>query len=110
MKTKQKIETKLSKITVDVVQNDPVDVRSGGPAYLGFDFVVETSKSTELTTLIKNKLEAAGFDNRRVCCCSIDDPKVWDVDKIELAMNREMPSLLREKRRRTPPSQWSKIY
>lgn len=29
------------KLMFDCVENDPVDVKAGGPAYLGFDFVIE---------------------------------------------------------------------
>ena len=32
---------KCSRIGVDCVANDPVDIRCGGPEYLGFDFNVK---------------------------------------------------------------------
>ena len=33
---------KCTEIGVDCVENDPVDIRCGGPEYLGFDFFVLT--------------------------------------------------------------------
>lgn len=30
---------RCSKISVDCVSNDPVDIRCGGPEFLGFDFL-----------------------------------------------------------------------
>ena len=35
---------KCRKISVDSVYNDPVDIRCGGPEYLGFDFFVKEAK------------------------------------------------------------------
>mgnify|MGYP000901441287 CR=1 FL=1 len=32
---------KLFKISIDTVPNDPVDIRCGGPQYLGYDFYIE---------------------------------------------------------------------
>lgn len=32
---------KARKISISVAKNDPIDIRCGGPAFLGFDFVVE---------------------------------------------------------------------
>lgn len=34
------------KISVNCVANDPVDIRCGGPNYLGFDFFVEEKRQT----------------------------------------------------------------
>lgn len=33
---------KVRKISIDVAENDTVDIRCGGPYYLGFDFTVES--------------------------------------------------------------------
>ena len=39
---------KCKKISVDSVYNDPVDIRCGGPEYLGFDFYVKEEEVKDL--------------------------------------------------------------
>ena len=41
-------------INIDCTINDPVDVRCGGPEYLGFDFNVRKEDSKEIDTKKKN--------------------------------------------------------
>lgn len=41
-----------SKLSVDCVRNDPVDVRCGGPEYLGFDFFVKEEEFSEMQKLV----------------------------------------------------------
>ena len=36
---------KCTKICVNCVPNDPVDIRCGGPNYLGFDFFVREEET-----------------------------------------------------------------
>lgn len=48
---------KCSQISVDCVVNDPVDVRCGGPAYLGFDFNVKEEQTEEMKKFIALTLE-----------------------------------------------------
>lgn len=43
--------TEYSKICVDCVKNDPVDISCGGPDYLGFDFYVQKDKVKEMKIL-----------------------------------------------------------
>lgn len=53
-----KVET--LKISVDCKQNDSVDIRCGGPEYLGFDFYVKKEKANKMVEYIKstfNKLK-----------------------------------------------------
>ena len=40
-------------INVNCQKNDPVDIRCGGPDYLGYDFCVEKSKVDEMIKFIK---------------------------------------------------------
>ena len=43
---------RCSKISVDCVSNDPVDIRCGGPEFLGFDFYVREENTKEMTKFI----------------------------------------------------------
>lgn len=44
-------------VSVDCAHNDPVDIRCGGPEYLGFDFGVKTENVDEMIKFIKLTLE-----------------------------------------------------
>ena len=46
-----------SHISVDCVVNDPVDVRCGGPDFLGFDFFVKLEETEYMQQAIKIALE-----------------------------------------------------
>ena len=49
-----------TKISVDCVVNDPVDVRCGGPEYLGFDFSVKKDEAEEMKKFIVEALNSFG--------------------------------------------------
>jgi hypothetical protein len=40
--------------SVDCRRNDPVDIKAGGPAYIGFDFFVDADKNVKK---VKEKIE-----------------------------------------------------
>lgn len=46
-----------SHISVDCVVNDPVDVRCGGPDFLGFDFFVRQEETDYMMQAIKITLK-----------------------------------------------------
>lgn len=48
---------KCSRISVDCVINDPVDIRCGGPEYLGFDFNVKEEETEKMKKFIEITLE-----------------------------------------------------
>lgn len=48
---------RCSQISVDCVANDPVDIRCGGPEYLGFDFNVRVEQTEEMKKFIAVTLE-----------------------------------------------------
>ncbi len=48
---------KGSKIVVDCITNDPVDVRCGGPKVLGYDYFVKYEDASELVGVITETLE-----------------------------------------------------
>lgn len=49
---------RCSQISVDCATNDPVDVRCGGPEYLGFDFYVPVEQTLEMQKFIAVTLES----------------------------------------------------
>ena len=46
-----------SKICVDCVPNDIIDIRCGGPVFLGFDFYVPVKDTLQMIEFIKITLE-----------------------------------------------------
>ena len=47
-------------ISVDCERNDPVDIRCGGPDYLGYDFKIEYDRKDEFQRFIKEQIKASG--------------------------------------------------
>lgn len=56
MKSKRVTIYKVKRITVDCAKNDPVDIRCGGPQYLGFDFYVDPKEEKDMIEFIKEML------------------------------------------------------
>ena len=50
-----------TKIGVDCVPNDPVDIRCGGPAYLGFDFYVKKEETEAMFQFVIQALDEFGI-------------------------------------------------
>jgi len=48
-------------ISVDLVPNDRVDIKAGGPPMLGFDFYVLDEERNEMMDFIKQELRKYGF-------------------------------------------------
>lgn len=53
-------------INIDCTINDPVDVRCGGPEYLGFDFNVRKEDSKEMLNFIKEALNILEVPCKRI--------------------------------------------
>ena len=56
----------IVRIGVDCTINDPVDVRCGGPEYLGFDFNVRKEDSKEMLNFIKEALNSLEVPCKRI--------------------------------------------
>ena len=56
----------IVRIGVDCTLNDPVDVRCGGPEYLGFDFNVKKEDSSEMLNFIKEALNSLDVPYKRI--------------------------------------------
>lgn len=88
-KTKERttMKVKCVKIYVDCQKNDPVDIRCGGPEYLGYDFFVEESKAEEIKNFIIDSCKELNvpikniyFDSTKVY--TKDLSKVWTKEKV----------------------------
>ncbi len=81
------MKVKCVKIYVDCQKNDPVDIRCGGPEYLGYDFFVEESKAEEIKNFIIDSCKELNvpikniyFDSTKVY--TKDLSKVWTKEKV----------------------------
>ena len=76
---------KCSKISVDCVANDPVDIRAGGPYYLGFDFNVKEEETEEMKKFIAVTLETFEIPLINLYTSGnnlIEEKQVWDKKRI----------------------------
>lgn len=76
---------KCSRIGVDCVVNDPVDIRCGGPEYLGFDFNVKEEVTEEMKQFIVVTLETLQIPLANIYICGIkelEEKDVWDKKRI----------------------------
>ena len=87
------------KIGVDCVENDPVDVRCGGPEYLGFDFTVRLDEVDYMKKFIRESLKELGIPlvrmwtyNERMAPVN----KAWTKEKIVLQIKNDAEELIRE--------------
>jgi hypothetical protein len=83
---------KVIHISIDCERNDPVDIRCGGPAYLGFDFyVAEGEGARPYLTHIRKCLKRYGRPMIGTQCRHITreaDAKVWTREDIEASIQK----------------------
>lgn len=91
---------KCSTISVDCANNDPVDIRAGGPQYLGFDFYVKHEDTTEMADFISETLSDL---NVPLICLSIKPKEryllpreVWTKERIYHAIKKDANFIIRE--------------
>jgi hypothetical protein len=82
------IKEKLYHISIDVKPNDPVDIRCGGPQYLGFDFYIQEGEFKGKTTngILKSfktwlRKEKLVFQN--ISIREIKPYKIWTKEMIK---------------------------
>lgn len=78
---------KCSKISVDCIKNDPVDVRAGGADILGYDFFVEAKDAERLTTVIEKaikelSLPLMGISIQEKGRLQLSEEQVWREERI----------------------------
>jgi len=83
---------KCSKIGVDCVANDPVDIRCGGPEYLGFDFNVREEETEEMKKFIAVTLETLEIPLANLYVYGnpeLEEKNVWDKKRIVEAIQKD---------------------
>ena len=76
---------RCSHIGVDCVENDPVDIRCGGPEYLGFDFYVKEDETENMKKFISVTLKNFEIPLQVIYVYGIKElnfEKVWTKEKI----------------------------
>jgi hypothetical protein len=95
----------VDKISVDICRNDPVDVRAGGPEWLGFDFYVDEKCSEEIIKFIKASLVVLELPLASIGVVdklSLRKEEVWDKDRILVSLNKQAEYLKHEAARNYP--------
>jgi len=107
MKTEEKINKYLNEknvrsyyfqVSIDVKKNDPVDIRSGGPHYEGFDFKIYQAKGLTKGTVTKylqnilRKLNVP-FEHLLVEKKEFVGPKWWSFEEIEEEIRKHKGSM-----------------
>jgi hypothetical protein len=95
----------VSKICVDVCRNDPVDIRAGGPEWLGFDFFVEDSLSDEMIKFIQVSLTHLNVPFANIYSVDksvVNKTDVWNKERILEALNNQADYLRHEAARNYP--------
>jgi len=80
-----KNEFLCSKISVDCVKNDPVDIRCGGPEYLGFDFFVKEEDFSDIQKFIVvtlNTLEIPLISIYESDKITLHESDIWSKERI----------------------------
>lgn len=96
-------EFKCRKISVDSVYNDPVDIRCGGPEFLGFDFFVKEEEVKDMAVFIADTMNKYGVPlngmNVVGLPVSLSENKVWTKERIESCIQKDASYLISEGRR-----------
>lgn len=93
---------KCSQIGVNCVANDPVDIRCGGPAYLGFDFNVRVEQTQEMLKFITVTLESFEVPLVNIYVSgtiNLSEKDVWTKERIVEEIKNEAEDLKGEAER-----------
>ena len=93
---------RCSKISVDCVSNDPVDIRCGGPEFLGFDFYVREENTKEMTKFIimtLDNLEVPFVSIKVTGTAEVKEEDVWTKKRVVKAIHDNAEYLQHEAKR-----------
>lgn len=93
---------KCSKISVNCTANDPVDIRCGGPKFLGFDFNVREDQASEMTKFIimtLNELEVPLIDIETTGTIDVGEQDIWTKQRIVQEIQKDAEYLRHEAKR-----------
>ena len=89
-------------IAVDCVHNDPVDIRCGGPLYLGFEFFVKKEETDEMIEYIISELVENGIPYMNIyktIQVEREPEGVWTKERIHNCILREKDYIISESKR-----------
>ena len=70
-------------IVVNCEENDIVDIKCGGPRYLGFDFIVNDNEVEEMTNFIKDTLKENNTPLISIYSTETTSTNLWTKEKIK---------------------------
>ena len=97
-----KNKVNCTNICVECVANDPVDIRCGGPKYLGFDFPVKDTELEEMKSFIYDTLEEAEVPIIRMYLGAkkeLEENSIWTKPRIVKEINKDAAYLQSEAQR-----------
>lgn len=98
---------KCSQISVNCVANDPVDIRCGGPEYLGFDFNVIEEQTEEMKKFITATLKMFEVPLTSLFVSDtldLNEENIWTKEKIVKAIKDDAEYLQNEAQKNYSPS------
>ena len=98
-------KVKCSKISVDCIHNDPVDIKAGGSEILGYDFFVDEKEAERLVPVIEGaikelQLPLMGISIKEKGRHLLDESKVWREERILQCIVDESDVIISEATRR----------
>ena len=76
---------RCAKIGVDCTKNDPVDIKAGGPEWLGFDFFVKAQDAADIMEYISSVLASLNIPEKSIYISdfyNLSETAVWTKEKI----------------------------
>ena len=74
----------MKKVIIDCEQNDLDDIKYGGPLFLGFEFIVDSSENNEeLEQFLRKTLKITGHHCLGIKIYELDPPKIWTREEME---------------------------
>ena len=102
---------KCAKIGVDCTKNDPVDVKAGGPEWLGFDFFVKVKDAEEIMEYISSVLASLSIPKHEIYISefyTLSENAVWTKERIYQTIKKDAEMLIQEASRSYSTSQIKK--
>ncbi len=90
---------KCAHLVVECAKNDPVDVRAGGPAWLGYDFFVNDNDTEMMIEFIDAALASLEIPNQSIYISEFVDlpaSKLWTKERILDEIQKEAEYLKHE--------------
>lgn len=98
----EKKKVQCSTISVDCCHNDPVDIRCGGPEYLGFDFYVDKREVQKMMHFLIVTIEQLHCPLMNISIGEdivMDEDQVWTKERILASIAKSVEELQEEARR-----------